>query len=127
MAAGVKNAWMPVDEAHFEMCVDQQKRDADSPLVYYRRLLRFRKEHPALLDGSIEFVECSKDVLAFVRSNEEESILCVFNLGKNERQWTSGIECAATSDNWLIELGGFDRDKPASLPSLAGYLVKIRR
>jgi len=117
------SAWMPLDEAHFEICVDEQDKDAGSPLAYCRRLLRFRKEHRALIDGSVRFIESPKDILAFVRVSEEESVLCVFNLGKIQQQWEPELE---TSVGWLLGFGGAQHDNPARLPPLGGYLAEIQ-
>lgn len=115
-------AWMPLDESHFALNASRQQKEADSPLAYCRRLLQFRKQHPALADGSISFIECPKDMLVFIRANENESILCVFNLGKTEQQWIPKGAGVGTSKNWLFEFGGADQDNPFTLPSLGGYI-----
>ena len=119
------DAWMPLDESHFALNVGRQLQDAESPLTYFRRLLKFRKQHPALIDGSIEFVECPKDILVFTRANKKESILCVFNLARTELQWTPADEGTGTPGDWLFEFGGADRDNPDLLPPLGGYIKKI--
>ena len=56
-----------------------QERDAASVLSRYRALLAMRKRHPALIAGSIEFLETPQDLLAFVRADTTERLLCVFN------------------------------------------------
>jgi alpha-glucosidase len=104
---------------------DRQKKDAESPLNYCRRLLRFRKQHPALVDGSIKFIDCPKDMLIFVRANEKESILCVFNLSNTEKQWNPEGAGAGKSKNCLFEFGGADKANPFTLPPLAGYIREI--
>ena len=119
------SAWMPLDEAHFKICVDKQSEDADSALAHCHRLLGFRKDHRALIDGSIRFIESPKDVLAFVRASEEESILCVFNLGRMEQQWVPEFDPIDLSNSWLFGFGGADRVNPALLPPLGGYLAEI--
>ena len=117
--------WMPLDEAHFALNADRQKKNTESPLNYCRRLLRFRKQHPALVDGSIKFIDCPKDMLVFVRANEKESILCVFNLGKTEQQWAPKGEEASLSKNCLFVFGGADKVNPFTLPPLGGYIKEI--
>ena len=116
-------SWMPVDEAHFELNADRQLKNKDSTLAFCSRLLQFRKRHPALLYGSIEFIESPRDIVAFTRCNKDESILCVFNLGESEQLWVPRI--ADTYSDCLFEFGGINRDKPGLLPPLGGYLRKM--
>ena len=48
---------------------------------HYRRFLGFRRQHPALAKGDIEFIESEGDTVAFTRREGNEQIVCVFNLG----------------------------------------------
>jgi alpha-glucosidase len=72
--------WLPVKYEHSVLNVETQNADPDSVLNYYRQILAFRKEHPALIDGDIEFFKTGEPVLAFRRSAPEESLVCVYNL-----------------------------------------------
>jgi len=121
------NAWMPVDEAHFRLNAERQLEDADSPLAYCRRLLRFRKQFAALVEGSIDFIESPQDILAFTRENEKETILCVFNLGKTPQNWLPAVHGANLPGDLLFEFGGIERTKPAYLPPLGGYIANCPR
>jgi alpha-glucosidase len=56
-------------------------------LVHYRRALAFRREHPALVTGAIEFLEAEGDVLALVRSGQGEKLVCVLNFASAAAQW----------------------------------------
>jgi alpha-glucosidase len=71
--------WLPVSETHLARAVDVQNADSGSVLAHYRRMLAFRKEHTALIDGSIEFLDAGENLLAFKRGSNEETLLCVFN------------------------------------------------
>jgi alpha-glucosidase len=73
--------WLPVPAEHLARAVHRQAGDPDSMLSHYRRLLAFRRAHPALRRGSIAIVESPEDVLALRREAEGERILCAFNLG----------------------------------------------
>ena len=66
------------------MAVNVEGSDAASVLAHYRRLLAFRRAHPALRTGTIRFLDAPEDVLAFVRSGAGEAIVCLFNLGKRQ-------------------------------------------
>ncbi len=76
--------WLPVPEEHLEMAVSVESGDETSVLAHYKRLLAFRRSHPALASGAIRFLDAPEDVLAFVRAGGGETILCAFNLGKKE-------------------------------------------
>ena len=60
--------------------VETQNADPDSVLNFYRAILAFRKEHPALIDGDIAFFKTAEPVLAFRRRGGGESLVCVYNL-----------------------------------------------
>ncbi len=65
--------WLPVAAEHLAMAVDRQADDDGSILAHYRRMLAFRRSHPALVSGTIRFLDAPEDVLAFVRSGEGEA------------------------------------------------------
>jgi alpha-glucosidase len=73
--------WLPVPREHLAKAVDAQRGDPASLLEHYRRFLAFRKAHPALVKGDIEFLHAWDDVLVFARGAGNERIVCAFNLG----------------------------------------------
>ena len=73
--------WLPVPAEHIARAANRQAGEPESVLATYRRLLIFRRQHPALRDGSIVLVDAPEDVLAFVRTGDEEKVVCLFNLG----------------------------------------------
>ncbi|MDI4663598.1 alpha-glucosidase family protein [Xanthobacter autotrophicus] len=73
--------WLPVPAAHLPLAVDRQSADPYSVLQHYRRLLRFRRAHPALGKGTITFLDSAGEVMAWRRDFEGEALLCAFNLG----------------------------------------------
>jgi alpha-glucosidase len=88
--------WLPVAAAHLSRAVDVQIADDDSVLACYRRLLRFRREHPALVKGAIAFLENEAperaETLAFVRRTGDSAVLCVFNLSGEPATFRNGGE-----------------------------------
>lgn len=82
-AAGFSDVrpWLPVSPSHFDQSVDAQEHVPTSMLAHYRRLLAFRRQHPVLAGGDIEFLDATGNVCAFLRTEGDERILCVFNLG----------------------------------------------
>jgi alpha-glucosidase len=69
--------WLPVKAPQAARHVAGQVGRPDSVLEFYRRMLRLRRENPALRTGRTTFFDTSEPVLAFARGGE---ILCVFNL-----------------------------------------------
>jgi alpha-glucosidase len=73
-----------------------QSADDDSILACYRRLLRFRREHPALVKGDITFLDNElpepSETLAFVRRTGDSAVLCVFNLSAEPATFRNGDE-----------------------------------
>ena len=76
--------WLPIPESHVARAANRQVGDAQSVLAAYRRLIAFRREHPALRDGTIAFLDAPQEVLAFVREGGGETVVCLFNLGGTE-------------------------------------------
>jgi alpha-glucosidase len=77
--------WLPIPEEHVAHAANRETGDRGSVLSFYRQMLAFRHQHPALRSGSIELLKAPADVLAFIRDGEGEKILCAFNLGSVER------------------------------------------
>jgi alpha-glucosidase len=79
--------WLPIAESHRALAVDAQDADAASLLNHYRRLLTWRRGHPALIDGEMELLPAHDQVLAYERRSSGpngERLLCAFNLSDRE-------------------------------------------
>jgi alpha-glucosidase len=72
--------WLPVKTPQSALNVARQNADENSILNFYRQILAFRREHPVLIDGGIDFLKTSEPVLAFRRTSADGDMLCVFNL-----------------------------------------------
>ena len=75
-------AWLPVPADHMTKAVDRQVGDTRSVLMHYRAMLAFRKQHPALREGSIKTHDAPEGVLAFSREGAGEKLLCIFNMSE---------------------------------------------
>jgi alpha-glucosidase len=76
--------WLPVPSEHQALAVDAQEKDPDSVLHFARQFLGWRKQHPALVHGALELMTSADPALGFQRVEDEERILCVFNLSNQE-------------------------------------------
>ena len=81
-------SWLPYAETHKPLDIETQESIEDSTLNFTRRFLNKRKLLPALRDGEIKFMDTGDDkLLAFTRSNENDNILCVFNLSTDHKEF----------------------------------------
>lgn len=72
--------WLPVPDGHLASAVNKQDHDPSSLLNKYRQMVRWRKQQPALRQGSLELIETAPPILGFTRRCAEQSLLCVFNI-----------------------------------------------
>jgi alpha-glucosidase len=70
--------WLPLGPEHRHLAVSEQEKDPTSALAFTRKLLRARKDHPALRQGTLELLP--GPVLAFLRQSNGERLVCAFNL-----------------------------------------------
>ncbi|WP_031193734.1 alpha-glucosidase family protein [Mesorhizobium sp. L2C066B000] len=108
--------WLPVPGKHLSQAVNVQQGDAASLLEHYRRFLGFRRQHPALAKGDIEFIESEGDTVAFTRREGNEQIVCVFNLASKPAEVDLGGQAllplaghgfSGQSGTGSIRLGGY--------------------
>lgn len=76
--------WLKVNPNHTEINVQKQMTDEKSVLHFYRKLIRLRRENPALVYGDIERYDVNPEVMGFIRTHDKK-ILCLANLS-NIRQ-----------------------------------------
>ncbi|MGV8938006.1 MAG: alpha-glucosidase [Allorhizobium sp.] len=117
--------WLPVPDVHAALSVDTQENVEDSILNHYRKVLAFRKSHPALIDGDMSFLETNEDVLAFTRSKGDDQLLFVFNLrrGQQEVRLPRNINVKAVLD--LPACGGTVKDGVVTLSALDGFCGRL--
>jgi alpha-glucosidase len=72
--------WLPVPAEQLALAVEVQERNPSSTLQAFRRFMHWRRQHPALQWGDIEFLLATDSVLAFTRHHNGERLLAAFNL-----------------------------------------------
>ena len=89
----------------------------------YRAALALRREHEALVSGSIRFLDAEGDVLAFVRDGGGERLLCAFNFAGDPGSWPLPPDIGAIAkldgDVAVIE------EAALSLPALGYFLGRL--
>jgi maltose alpha-D-glucosyltransferase/alpha-amylase len=85
--------------------VEAQSRSPSSQLNWMKRLIAVRKARRAFGRGDLRFVYPSnRKILAYLRSYEGETILCVFNLARSPQ--AVELDLAGFRGRTLVELGG---------------------
>jgi len=118
--------WLPVPEEHRRKAVSVQERDPNSVLNAYRSFIAFRKEHPVLATGSIRFLSSDADMLAFLRRNSDDQVLCVFNFSAEDASWTPPEGLGRIEH---VSFGQFGTDYAGGevhLPPLSGFFAYLR-
>jgi alpha-glucosidase len=78
--------WLPVHDNHSQRNVENQLQNPDSLLNFYRLLLRIRKEHIALRQGSfLPLSNKTKQVLAYQRITKGEMLLIALNFADRDQ------------------------------------------
>ena len=66
----------------------------------------------------MRIVHSDDSVIAFERESDDETLLCVFNLGEDARDWPTGI---ATDGDMMFATDGADT---TTLPPLSGLVLR---
>ena len=73
-------SWLPIPKCHAALAIDRQEQDRDSTLACYRRLIAWRKQHPALRVGELEMIALPEPVVAWRRRYRGDCVTAFFNL-----------------------------------------------
>lgn len=74
------HSWLPVEPIHRRLAVSEQNSDSQSTLNFTRRLLAWRKQHPALKSGRFEWLDSDDQLLLFRRKTDQESLVIAINM-----------------------------------------------
>ena len=82
----VSKSWLPVAPDYHKVNVETELREPLSVLNLYRKLLKLRKEHSALQQGSfLTHPSSTADVFAYRRESDSETITIVLNFSNEDR------------------------------------------
>ncbi len=85
--AGFTNGqpWIKVNPNHTDINVEDQERNTESILNFYRRVIQFRKDHTTLIYGDYESIRNDHpQIYAYRRWDEENEFLVVLNFSHQE-------------------------------------------
>ncbi len=109
--------WLPVKSPQQSRAADLQLSNENSVYTYYKKILAFRKNTPAIMGDDIKFIDIIEPLLGYRR----EDILCIFNLS-SKQQKTKVENAKMISD---ISLGAFHKDSELSLEARGCAFLKL--
>jgi alpha-glucosidase len=87
--------WNPVGPRFWRYNVASERKDPDSILNFYRRVLALRRENEVLRDGDYEPLnESDPDVLSYLRRYKESMVLVALNMSSETKKVRVPIESA---------------------------------
>lgn len=119
--------WLPASRAHKTLAVDRQTRDKKSSLNFTRSWLAWRRDQAALRTGAIRFLDLPGEVLGFVRTEGDDVLACLFNLGDRDAEFAwPASEDMAELEGWTeaYPLGGAREGERVKLPVAAGMILR---
>ena len=90
------STWIEVNESKSFANVEDELKDPDSILNFYRKLLRLHQNCDPLCLGEFEEIPTKGNLIAFKRIYENQEVVVVINLGKKEipyPEFAKGKEC----------------------------------
>ena len=73
--------WLPIDPRHLPLSVAVQEADPDALLHKMRRLIKWRQQQPALINGDLEQIDQENtNLIAYIRTYQSERLLVVINM-----------------------------------------------
>ncbi len=98
--------WLKVNPNHVSINVEDCLQNQSSIFYHYQSLIALRKQHQAIVYGDfIPLLEDNPSVFAYVRQNEQESILVVNNFTQDEQTIELPDALAGQSVDCLINNG----------------------
>jgi oligo-1,6-glucosidase len=120
--------WLKVNPNHTEINAEDQRRDPDSVLSHYRRLIRLRREHPVIVYGRYRLILADhEEIYAFTRTLGEERLLVVLNFFAGTPVFDATAEVAADGAELLIANMPVDPDERALQFVMRPYEARVYR
>jgi alpha-glucosidase len=113
--------WLPVESGYGQYNVQTEKQDSGSIYSWYAKLLKLRRENPALRDGDyLPLASGNRDVFAFGRkAGPKEIALIVLNTSSKEQ----AVSITGMPGGWPSFRKVLMASPPASVPSSQSFTV----
>ena len=84
--------WLKINHNQKKINVEIQQPSGDSILSYYKRLIKIRRQKPALIEGEFEPIYAKKGVFAYHRVLGQSKVLVVLNMTTQYRKFKYPME-----------------------------------
>ncbi|MGH1397815.1 MAG: alpha-amylase family glycosyl hydrolase [Alphaproteobacteria bacterium] len=118
--------WLPIPDSHHTLTAATQEKEQNSPLNFTRRFLHWRKDQSPLTHGNIQFIKTNDEsLLAFTRTYENKTMLCLFNLNGKDTQIPTSLRAKQSNPSPALtdrkDAGLLRRDAPRNDKTLKPY------
>lgn len=119
--------WIKVNTNYKEINVEQEEKNKDSILHFYREMIGFRKAHPVLVDGHFQpILEEHQYIIAYSRENKKEKLLVVINLSGKKIKAEKHLMGLLEEEPVLMNYKGVrDREQKIVLHPYEGRIYKM--
>ena len=117
--------WLPLYQPHLARNPVTQQQQPQSSLRFMQNFLRWRKQHPALIRGEIDWLALNPQVLTFIRSLAEEKILVAINLTGEPQQITLQQTVKQVLTGHSLESRFDSTTGELALPALGGCYMTL--
>lgn len=95
--------WLPVHNNYTHRNVAAQEHNPESLLNFYKTLLRIRRRHSALRNGTFVPIPVgSERALTYLRENQDETVWIVCNFDRRKINLTPGLQLGSKQWKFLI-------------------------
>ena len=119
--------WLPVAPEHLPLSVCRQEAHAGSTLHAVRCFLQWRRQQPALVRGSVAFVDAPDHTVLLVRRHGAQAVAAAFNLSGELVRVDAGRFGAGTTLAPLVGhgLGGTLEHGQIMLPAFGAFFARL--
>lgn len=117
--------WFGINPNYKEINVEKAMKDPDSIYHYFKKLIRLRKEHEALIYGTYELILPDHDcIYGYTRTLGNEKLLVLVNMFAEEVEFELSGELAVAVAQPSAELLLTNNPEAQSKEALSGSLLK---
>lgn len=117
--------WFGINPNYKEINVEKAMKDPDSIYHYFKKLIRLRKEHEALIYGTYELILPDHDcIYGYTRTLGNEKLLVLVNMFAEEAEFELSGELAVAVAQPSAELLLTNDPEAQSKEALSGSLLK---
>ena len=104
--------WLKLNPTYKEINLAADRSAPDSIFAFYQKLIAMRQEHPAILDGDLEFfLNEHPSVIMYTRSCAREKMLVIAN--KSDERAAVELPAALAEHKWERILSNYPEEKPS--------------